>query len=81
VSKVIEDLNELIELAKRDEGLDCFMCLNGGLRSSKHITYQNGKFDVLNEIDDSWQEDLTEADLWDQTNIGEALDKRALYLY
>jgi len=34
----IKTIAQLKELAKRDSGLDCYILLNGRLRSSKHIT-------------------------------------------
>ena len=75
----IRTIEQLKELAKN--GLDCFILLNGGLRSSKHIRYypDDNSFYVLNLIDDSEQE-LTEAQILDSsyTNIGEAMRKGAL---
>ncbi len=75
----IKTIEQLKELAKN--GLDCFILLNGGLRSSKHIRYysDDDSFYVLNLIDDSEQE-LTEAQILDSayTNIGEAMEKGAL---
>lgn len=84
-SKVIESLDELIALASRPKGLDCFIVLAGGAaRSSKHIDYlapsgryRVGRFDILHEIDGVWQT-LWPKQLWTMSNIGEALDKRAL---
>ena len=77
----IKTIAQLKELAKRDSGLDCYILLNGNLRSSKHIKYypDDNSFYVLNLIDDSEQE-LTEALLLDSsyTNIGEAIKKGAL---
>jgi len=76
----IKTIAQLKELAK-DGGLECFILLNGGLRSSKHIRYypDDNSFYVLNYIDDSEQE-LTEAQILDSsyTNIGEAMEKGAL---
>ena len=77
----IKTIEQLKELAK--DGLDCFILLNGGLRSSKHIRYypDDNSFYVLNLIDDSEQE-LTEAQILDSsyTNIGEAMRKGALIM-
>ncbi len=75
----VRTIDQLKELAKN--GLDCFILLNGGLRSSKHIRYYSdgNSFYVLNLIDDSEQE-LTEAQILDSgySNIGEAMKKGAL---
>ncbi len=79
----IKDLEELKKLAS-PEALECFISLAGGaVRSSKNIAYcpQDDTFDVFNEIDGSWEESLSEKDLWNLTNIGEALDKGALWSY
>ena len=77
----IRKIEQLKELAK--DGLDCFILLNGGLRSSKHIRYypDDNSFYVLNLIDDSEQE-LTESQLLDSeyTNIAEAMEKGALII-
>ena len=77
----IKTIEQLKELAKN--GLDCFILLNGGLRSSKHIRYypDDNSFYVLNLIDGSEQE-LTEAQILDSsyTNIGEAIRKGALIM-
>ena len=79
VDRRIKTIEQLKELAKN--GLDCFILLNGGLRSSKHIRYypDDNSFYVLNLIDDSEQE-LTEAQILDNdySNIAEAMKKGAL---
>jgi hypothetical protein len=79
----IRTIEQLKELAKDENGLDCFILLNGGLRSSKHIRYypNDNSFFVLNLIDDSEQE-LTESQILDSayTNIGEAMEKGALIM-
>ena len=79
----IRTIEQLKELAKDENGLNCFILLNGGLRSSKHIRYypDDNSFYVLNLIDDSEQE-LTESQILDSeyTNIGEAMKKGALIM-
>jgi len=79
----IGTIGQLKELAKDENGLNCFILLNGNLRSSKHIRYypDDNKFYVLNLIDGSQQE-LTESQLLDSeyTNIGEAMKKSALIM-
>jgi hypothetical protein len=81
--KRIRTIGQLKELAKADNGLDCYILLNGGLRSSKHIRYypNDNSFFVLNLIDDSEQE-LTESQILDSaySNIGEAMQKGALIM-
>jgi len=81
--KRIRNIEQLKKQAKNENGLDCFILLNGGLRSSKHIRYypDDNSFYVLNLIDDSEQE-LTESQIIDKvyTNIGEAMRKGALIM-
>jgi hypothetical protein len=81
--KRIRNIEQLKKLAKNENGLDCFIMLNGGLRSSKHIRYypDDNSFFVLNLIDDSEQE-LTESQILDgaYSNIGEAMKKGALIM-
>lgn len=76
--KSIEQLKKLAE-----KGLECFILLNGGLRSSKFIEYsqKDNTFYVFNYIDDSDQT-LTESQILDSnyTNIGEAIQKGALIM-
>ena len=77
----IRTIEQLKELAKK--GLECFILLNGGLRSSKYISYNpdGNKFYVFNYIDDSEQE-LNESQLLNSeyTNIAEAMEKGALII-
>ena len=79
--KRIRTIEKLKELARAESGLDCYILLNGNLRSSKHIRYypDDNSFYVLNLIDDSEQE-LTEDQILDSgySNIGEAMKKGAL---
>ncbi|MDD5458124.1 MAG: hypothetical protein PHF37_01855 [Phycisphaerae bacterium] len=79
--KRIKTIKQLKELAKN--GLDCFILLNYGLKSSKHIRFfpDDNSFFVWNLIDDSEQE-LTEAQILDSeySNIGEAIKKGALIM-
>jgi len=75
----IRTIEQLKEPAKN--GLECFILLNGGLRSSKYIRFhpEDNSFYVLNYIDDTEQQ-LTESQILDSeyTNIGEAMEKGAL---
>lgn len=62
---------------------DFFIMLGGGARSSKRIAYFPDKntFDVHNEIDDSYEDDLSEEQLRNETNIIIAIERGALYKY
>jgi hypothetical protein len=82
--KIIETIDQLKSecLKKKDDYGDFFIVLAGGLaRSSKRIRYdqKNNRFDVHNEIDDSFQDDLSEEDLRNQTMIVEAIEKSAFF--
>ena len=80
--KRIRTIEQLKELTKKG-GLECYILLNGGLRSSKYIRYypEDKSFYVFNYIDDNEQE-LTEAQILDSTysNIAEAMRKGALIM-
>ena len=77
---IIESIEQLKDLSVR--GLECHIRLNGGLKSSKHITYIDGDdvFEVINYIDDTEQV-LTSKDIFneDLTNIGKAITLKALH--
>ena len=83
--KQITSLEELKKEATYDDKsvADFFIILNGGLRSSKRVTYfpDTDTYDVLNEIDDSYQEDLTEEQLSNETHILYAIENGAFYKY
>jgi len=77
----IETIEELKRLSGTQEGLDCFIALAGGAaRSSKHIYHDSNGFNVLNEIDGSY-DDMTEEQLVNDSFLGEALKKGCLYKY
>ena len=78
--KQVKDIEELKTLAV--EGAEFFIKLNGGMRSSKNITYDkdNDTWEVYNGIDDSLQT-CTTAQLAEDTNIIKALDYGALWKY
>lgn len=87
-ARLITSLEELTVLASRPGGVEIAILLaDGSLRSTKHLTYlapagryyRTGRFEVLNEIDGTWQT-LWPSQLWTRSQIGEALDKRALVL-
>lgn len=82
MEKRIKNLEQLRELAKEVDGVECYIQLNFGLRSSKQISYNGGDelWTVYNENDDS-EQTCTDETLETDTNIIEALDKGALYMY
>ena len=78
----IRTIQQLKELTTKG-GLECFILLNGGLKSSKYISYDPDRktFYVLHYIDGS-DETLTESQILDSDycNIGEAMEKGALIM-
>ena len=73
---MIEQLKKLAE-----KGVECFILLNGGLRSSKYIEYdcETNSFYIFNYIDDT-EQTFTEAQILDSSccSIREAMEKGAL---
>lgn len=78
----VKTIEELITLSSVDGGADFFIHLTGGMRSSKHITYdaEDKTFHIFNYIDDT-EQTLTAAELYnvDKSNIGGAMTVGALY--
>lgn len=79
----MEALKREAEYDDRKGMAEFFIVLNGGFRSSKRIVYfpDTNTFDVHNEIDDSWEEDLTEEQLVNNTHIVFAIENGAFYKY
>jgi hypothetical protein len=80
--KQIKTLNELIKLAGRKKGLECYIALNYGIRSSKIIRYNKEKeiFSIWNFVDDSTI-NVTKKGIMNsnKTNVGRAMFMGALY--
>lgn len=78
--KKINSIEELKEESK--DGAEFFILLNGNLRSSKNISYDDEEknFYIINYIDDT-EQTLSEEKIMDKnfTNIGEAMKKGALF--
>lgn len=83
--KKIETIQALKDACLSNKGsAEFFIALGGGLlRSSKNIFYDADEnlFAVNNEIDDTYQDDLTEEGLRSETNIVEAIENGAFYQY
>ena len=79
----IEELKKASEYDDRKGMTEFFIALNFGCRSSKRIVYypDTNKFDVHNEIDDSYQEDITEEQLKEETHIILAIENGAFFKY
>lgn len=84
--KRINSIQELKKESEYDEkkGMtEFFILLNFNLRSSKRIVYypDTNTFDVHNEIDDSYEEDLTVDQLRNETHIVLAIERGAFFKY
>ena len=79
----ITELKQIAEYDERKSWGEFFISLNGFMISSKRIVYypDTNTFDVHNEIDDSYQEYLTEEQLKFEIMIIEAIEKKALFQY
>lgn len=80
----VTNIEQLKKDANKDGGQGFYIALKGGIRSSKHISWDEYEktFWVLNEVDDSEQE-LAETELMDEsiTNIGKAIKQSAFFRY
>ena len=75
----IEHLKELCDINGRAE---FYIILAGGLcRSGKEIHYDkiSLKFEIYNEIDETWQSDISENELYSKTMIPEAIEKSSMF--
>jgi len=74
----LEHLKRILKDAEADA--DFVLLLNGCLRSSKYIGYNNGLFCITNCIDDSEQV-LNDKEIMDDdyTNIGKGIRQGAFY--
>lgn len=79
----IEELKKEAEYDDRKGMSEFFIAMNFGCRSSKRIIYypDTNTFDVHNEIDDSFEEDLTEDQLRNESHIVMAIESGAFFKY
>jgi hypothetical protein len=79
---LVSSIEELKKLSL-NENTEFFILLSGILRSSKTVRYflETDKFNVLNEIDNTFQKNLSENDLRLKTNIVEAIEKKSFFKY
>lgn len=75
----IEHLKEICSVNGRAEFYVKFA--NGLCRSGKEIHYDpdSKKFEIYNEIDDTWQSEISEEELHFKTIILEAIEKSSLF--
>lgn len=83
--KNITSIAELKKEASNTNGYysEFFIALNFGARSSKRILFdsESNTFCIVNEIDGTYQDDLTVEKLRNETNILDAIEKGAFYKY
>lgn len=79
--EIVISLNHLKTLCNINGLAEFYISIANGLsRSFKRIRYypENNTFDIHNEIDDTWHEDITVEDLFIKTNIMVAIEKNSL---
>jgi hypothetical protein len=75
-------IDHLIVLCDINGKAEFCITLCGGLcRSSKEIHFDNltRKFEIYNDIDETWQSGLTVKDLYTETMIPEAIEKCSMF--
>lgn len=75
----IEHLKELCDIYGRAE---FYILIAGGLcRSGKQIHFdkKSNRFEIYNEIDETWQRGISEKQLHLRTMIPEAIEKSSMY--
>jgi hypothetical protein len=79
----LEQLKKEAAYNEKSGMTEFFIMLNGGMRSSKRISYypDTDTYDLHNEIDDSYEEDLTEEHLKNETHILLAIESGAFFKY
>ena len=77
----VNSIEHLKQLASGEDGEGFFIRLNGGLKSSKRICWdeESKSWCITNFIDDS-HIDIDENQLAEQTNIVKAIEKGAFYV-
>lgn len=80
----VKNIDHFIDILENSEdgAKDFYILFDGGVRSSKFISYDGEIFYIINLIDSS-EEELTLKELLDPkiSNIGLALEKGILYAY
>lgn len=80
--KLVLSIDHLKELCDINGRAEFYIILAGGLsRSGKEIHYDkiSRKFEIYNEIDETWQSELSENELHSKTMIPEAIEKSSMF--
>lgn len=84
----MKKINSVDELKKEASSItgnytDFFIVLNGGAKSSKQVSYnpETKRFNIINEIDFSYEYNLSEKQLENRTHIVLAIQSGAFFKY
>ncbi len=80
--QLVSSISHLKQLCDVNGRAEFFIILAGGLcRSWKQIHYDgfSERFDILNEIDDTWQNKLSEKQLHSKTIIPKAIENYSMF--
>ena len=80
----VASIEHLKKLCDRNGRAEFYIFLAGGLcRSSKEIHYDTKlkKFEIYNDIDETWQRGITEKALYKRTIIPKAIENEAMFYY
>ena len=80
--ELVSSMDHLKRLCTINGWAEFYIILAGGLcRSGKqiHFDISTNSFEIYNEIDETWQRDLTEQALYKKTMIPEAIEKEAMF--
>lgn len=79
---LVESIDDLKRLSNINGWAEFYVLLAGGLcKSGKRIHFDNksGRFDIINEIDETWLFDISEKQLHTKTIIPLAIRNSTLY--
>jgi hypothetical protein len=78
----VNSIAELQTLASAPNGVACFICLQGDVRSSKHVWFRRNRFRIFAEIDGT-EESAHIADFvkLGSGNLAWAMENGAFYRY
>lgn len=79
---LVTSVSHLKELCSINGRAEFYILLAGGLcRSGKQIHFDSTskKYEIYNEIDETWQRGLSEKQLYSKTLIPEAIENSAMY--
>ncbi|TVR76540.1 MAG: hypothetical protein EA412_13355 [Chitinophagaceae bacterium] len=82
--QLVSSIDHLKQICDINGRAEFYIILAGGFcRSGKQIHYDSisRKFEIYNEIDETWQSELTEKQLHSKTMIPEAIEKSSMFFY